>query len=184
MNFNGRLPSGATSRFLSVCRYTERRPNNSTTTLSWPRPPQKSVKEIGERLRHERERLGYTKQPDRTAARRSAPRLRTPSKTATDDPGVYRLPRLAACGFDVHVHHHRPNVTLPDRLRKTNFSTRFRDLSQRGRASIFSTHGRTRKAGARYPQAGIPPPLQELNDSRPSRAGFSIHRNSFLLILD
>ena len=124
----------------------------------------KKRQEIGERLRHERERLGYTKQQIAQLLGVPIPAYER-FENGDDDPGVYRLPRLAACGFDVMfiitAERHVPVAEENELL------SRFRDLSQRGRASIFST----RKAGAE-PQAGIPPPLQELNDSRPSRAGF------------
>ena len=135
MTSNGAAVRGA-SRFLSVCRYTERRPNNSTTTLSWPRPPRKKRQEIGERLRHERERLGYTKQQIAQLLGVPIPAYER-FENGDDDPGVYRLPRLAACGFDVMfiitAERHVPVAEENELL------SRFRDLSQRGRASIFST---------------------------------------------
>jgi transcriptional regulator with XRE-family HTH domain len=93
----------------------------------------KKRQEIGERLRHERERLGYTKQQIAQLLGVPIPAY----ENGDDDPGVYRLPRLAACGFDVlfiiTAERHVPVAEENELL------SRFRDLSQRGRASIFST---------------------------------------------
>ena len=60
----------------------------------------KKRQEIGERLRHERERLGYTKQQIAQLLGVPIPAYER-FENGDDDPGVYRLPRLAACGFDV-----------------------------------------------------------------------------------
>ena len=58
-------------------------------------------------------------------------------ETGQGDPGVYRLPRLSACGFDVlyilTAERHRPMEEENELL------SRFRELSQRGRASVFTT---------------------------------------------
>jgi len=91
----------------------------------------KKRQEIGERLRHERERLGYTKQ--QIAQLLGVP---IPAYERFEN-GDDRLPRLAACGFDVMfiitAERHVPVAEENELL------SRFRDLSQRGRASIFST---------------------------------------------
>ena len=96
----------------------------------------KKRQEIGERLRHERERLGYTKQQIAQLLGVPIPAYER-FENGDDDPGVYRLPRLAACGFDVMfiitAERHVPVAEENELL------SRFRDLSQRGRASIFST---------------------------------------------
>ena len=96
----------------------------------------KKRQEIGERLRHERERLGYTKQQIAQLLGVPIPAYER-FENGDDDPGVYRLPRLAARGFDVMfiitAERHVPVAEENELL------SRFRDLSQRGRASIFST---------------------------------------------
>ena len=92
----------------------------------------KKRQEIGERLRHERERLGYTKQQIAQLLGVPIPAYER-FENGDDDPGVYRLPRLAACGFDVMfiitAERHVPVAEENELL------SRFRDLSQRGRAS-------------------------------------------------
>lgn len=53
------------------------------------------------------------------------------------DPGIYNLPRLAACGFDIlYVLTNERHIPIEEENELLN---RFRDLSQRGRASIFTT---------------------------------------------
>lgn len=98
--------------------------------------PSKKRAEIGARLKSERERLGYT-------AKQIAQLLGVTLdvyatyETGQGDPGVYRLPRLSACGFDVlyilTAERHRPMEEENELL------SRFRELSQRGRASVFTT---------------------------------------------
>ena len=98
--------------------------------------PSKKRAEIGARLKSERERLGYT-------AKQIAPLMGVTLdvyatyETGQGDPGVYRLPRLSACGFDVlyilTAERHRPMEEENELL------SRFRELSQRGRASVFTT---------------------------------------------
>ena len=78
----------------------------------------KKRQEIGERLRHERERLGYTKQQIAQLLGVPIPAYER-FENGDDDPGVYRLPRLAACGFDVMF------IITGPWLRKTNFSRAF-----------------------------------------------------------
>lgn len=96
----------------------------------------KKRQETGERLRFERIRLGYS-------AQQIAQLLGVPLtvyedyEKGVDDPGIYRMPRLSACGFDIlyimTTERHRPIEEENELL------SRFRDLSQRGRASIFTT---------------------------------------------
>lgn len=135
MNFNGRLPSGQPPVFFPYAVIL-----NGVPTTPQPRchghDLHKKRQEIGERLRHERERLGYTKQQIAQLLGVPIPAYER-FENGDDDPGVYRLPRLAACGFDVMfiitAERHVPVAEENELL------SRFRDLSQRGRASIFST---------------------------------------------
>ena len=98
--------------------------------------PSKKRAEIGARLKSERERLGYTA---RQIAQLMGVTLDVYAtyETGQGDPGVYRLPRLSACGFDVlyilTAERHRPMEEENELL------SRFRELSQRGRASVFTT---------------------------------------------
>ena len=98
--------------------------------------PSKKRAEIGARLKSERERLGYTA---KQIAQLMGVTLDVYATYATGqgDPGVYRLPRLSACGFDVlyilTAERHRPMEEENELL------SRFRELSQRGRASVFTT---------------------------------------------
>ena len=96
----------------------------------------KQRQEIGARLQAERKRLGYS-------VRQIAQLLGVNTETyeafeqGTMDPGIYNLPRLSACGFDVLFilinERHNPIEEENELL------SRFRDLSQRGRASVFTT---------------------------------------------
>ena len=82
----------------------------------------KRRKDAGERLKGERERLGY------------APRQ---IAQLTADPGIWRMPRLAACGFDVlFIITGERHLVIEE---ENELLTRFRELSQRGRASVFTT---------------------------------------------
>lgn len=98
--------------------------------------PSKKRAEIGARLKSERERLGYTA---KQIAQLMGVTLDvyTTYETGQGDPGVYRLPRLSACGFDVlyilTAQRHRPMEEENELL------SRFRELSQRGRTSVFTT---------------------------------------------
>lgn len=99
-------------------------------------PPSKKRAEIGARLKSERERLGYsTKQIAQLMG--VALDVYATYESGQGDPGMYRLPRLSACGFDVlyilTAERHRPMEEENELL------TRFRELSQRGRASVFTT---------------------------------------------
>lgn len=96
----------------------------------------KARQEIGARLRTERERLRYSE-------RQIAQLLGVPLdvyesfEKGESDPGVYRLPRLAACGFDIFyilTNERREAVDEENEL-----IHRFRQLSSRGRTSIFTT---------------------------------------------
>lgn len=96
----------------------------------------KRRQETGERLRFERERLGYTQQ--QIAQLLGVPlAMYNEYEKGESDPGIYALPRLSACGFDilfvVTAERHLPIEEENELL------TRFRELSQRGRASIFTT---------------------------------------------
>jgi transcriptional regulator with XRE-family HTH domain len=93
-------------------------------------------KEIGARLRDERERLGYTEE-------QIAQLLGIPigeylkMEEGESDPGIFRMPRLSSVGFDIlyiiteqrYIPGHEENILLE----------RFRLLSLRGKASVFTT---------------------------------------------
>lgn len=98
--------------------------------------PSKKRAEIGARLKSERERLGYTAKQIAQLMGVTLDVYAT-YETGQGDPGVYRLPRLSACGFDVlyilTAERHRPMEEENELL------SRFRELSQRGRTSVFTT---------------------------------------------
>lgn len=98
--------------------------------------PSKKRAEIGARLKSERERLGYTAKQIAQLMGVTLDVYAT-YETGQGDPGVYRLPRLSACGFDVlyilTAGRHRPMEEENELL------SRFRELSQRGRSSVFTT---------------------------------------------
>ena len=98
--------------------------------------PSKKRAEIGARLKSERERLGYTAKQIAQLMGVTLDVYAT-YETGQGDPGVYRLPRLSPCGFDVlyilTAERHRPMEEENELL------SRFRELSQRGRASVFTT---------------------------------------------
>lgn len=96
----------------------------------------KKRKETGARLRKERERLGYS-------SRQIAQLLGVPMdvyerfENGEADPGIYRMPRLAACGFDVlYIITEERHLVIEE---ENELLMRFRELSQRGRTSIFTT---------------------------------------------
>ena len=101
-----------------------------------PAAPSKKRAEIGARLKSERERLGYTAKQIAQLMGVTLDVYAT-YETGQGDPGIYRLPRLSACGFDVlyilTAERHRPMEEENELL------SRFRELSQRGRASVFTT---------------------------------------------
>ena len=55
-------------------------------------------------------------------------------ESGTADPGIWRMPRLAACGFDVlFIITDERHLVIEE---ENELLTRFRELSQRGRASV------------------------------------------------
>ena len=96
----------------------------------------KRRREFGERLRTERERLGYTElQIDQLLG---VPlEMYQKYELGQEDPGIFRMPRLNDCGFDILFiitsERHNPVEEESELL------ARFRELSNRGRDSIFMT---------------------------------------------
>ena len=96
----------------------------------------KRRREFGEGLRSERERLGYT---ELQIAQLLGVPLQTYQKyeEGQEDPGIFRMPRLNDCGFDILFiitsERHNPIEEENELL------ARFRELSNRGRNSIFMT---------------------------------------------
>ena len=90
----------------------------------------------GARLRSERERLGHSQQ--QIAQLLGVPlNVYGTYESGEDDPGIYCLPRLAACGFDIlYIITEERHIPIEE---ENELLSRFRDLSQRGRASIFTT---------------------------------------------
>lgn len=91
---------------------------------------------IGDRLRSERERLGYTDQ--QIAQLIGVPLERYVRIEAGEvDPGIFCMPRLNACGFDVLY------ILTDERYKpvkeENELLQRFRELSHKGRSSIFMT---------------------------------------------
>ena len=96
----------------------------------------KRRREFGERLRTERERWGYS-------VLQIAQLLGVPLEVyqkyelGQEDPGIFRMPRLNDCGFDILFiitsERHNPIEEESELL------ARFRELSSRGRDSIFMT---------------------------------------------
>lgn len=96
----------------------------------------KTREEIGARLRFERERLGYTEL-------QIAQLLGIPLdayirfEEGLGDPGIFRMPRLSAIGFDILFiitnERHIPGMEEDILLKK------FRALSLKGRVSVFNT---------------------------------------------
>ncbi len=91
---------------------------------------------FGERLRFERERLGYTPKQIAQLLGVSIAKYER-YEAGQDDPGIFCMPMLADCGFDVLFiitsERHNPIEEESELLK------RFRELSQRGRNSIFMT---------------------------------------------
>ena len=96
----------------------------------------KKRQETGARLRYERERLGYSQQ--QISQLLGVPlNVYGTYESGEDDPGIYCLPRLAACGFDIlYIIIEERHIPIEE---ENELLSRFRDLSQRGRASIFTT---------------------------------------------
>ena len=96
----------------------------------------KRRREFGERLRTERERLGYTEL--QIAQLLGVPlEMSQKYELGQEDPGIFRMPRLNDCGFDILFiitsERHNPVEEESELL------ARFRELSNRGRDSIFMT---------------------------------------------
>ena len=96
----------------------------------------KRRREFGERLRTERERLGYTEL--QIAQLLGVPlEMYQKYELGQEDPGIFRMPRLNDCGFDILFiitsERHNPVEEESELL------ARFRELSNRGRNSIFMT---------------------------------------------
>ena len=96
----------------------------------------KRRREFGERLRTERERLGYTEL--QIAQLLGVPlEMYQKYELGQEDPGLFRMPRLNDCGFDILFiitsERHNPVEEESELL------ARFRELSNRGRDSIFMT---------------------------------------------
>lgn len=96
----------------------------------------KRRREFGERLRTERERLGYTEL--QIAQLLGVPlEMYQKYEEGQEDPGISRMPRLNDCGFDVLFiitsERHNPIEQESELL------ARFRELSNRGRNSVFMT---------------------------------------------
>lgn len=96
----------------------------------------KRRREFGERLRTERERLGYTEL--QIAQLLGVPLERYQEyEEGKEDPGIFNMPRLRDCGFDIMFvitsERHNPIEEESELL------ARFRELSHRGRDSIFMT---------------------------------------------
>lgn len=96
----------------------------------------KKRQETGARLRAERERLGYS--PQQIAQLLGVPLdVYERFEKGEADPGIYRMPRLAACGFDIlYIITAERHLVIEE---ENELLQRFRELSQRGRASIFTT---------------------------------------------
>ena len=96
----------------------------------------KRRREFGERLRTERERLGYTEL--QIAQLLGVPlEMYQKYELGQEDPGIFRMPRLNDCGFDILFiitsERHNPVEEESELL------ARFRELYNRGRDSIFMT---------------------------------------------
>ena len=96
----------------------------------------KRRREFGERLRTERERLGYTEL--QIAQLLGVPlEMYQKYEEGQEDPGIFRMPRLNDCGFDVLFiitsERHNPIE------QESKLLARFRELSNRGRNSVFMT---------------------------------------------
>ena len=88
----------------------------------------KQRQEIGNRLKEERERLGYSEIQIDAYIR---------FEEGLADPGIYRMPRLSSIGFDVLYiiteERHIPGLEEDLLLQK------FRSLSLKGKVSVFNT---------------------------------------------
>ena len=96
----------------------------------------KQRQEIGNRLKEERERLGYSEiQVAQLLGIPIDAYIRFEEGLA--DPGIYRMPRLSSIGFDVLYiiteERHIPGLEEDLLLQK------FRSLSLKGKVSVFNT---------------------------------------------
>ena len=96
----------------------------------------KKRRDIGERLRSERERLGYT--PEQIASLLGVPLEQYQRyETGELDPGVFRMTRLAAVDFDIlYVITSERHTPINE---ENELLDRFRELSRHGKASVFMT---------------------------------------------
>ncbi|MCG5030224.1 helix-turn-helix transcriptional regulator [Mesosutterella sp. OilRF-GAM-744-9] len=96
----------------------------------------KKRRDIGERLRSERERLGYT--PEQIASLLGVPLEQYQRyETGELDPGVFRMTRLAAIDFDIlYVITSERHTPINE---ENELLDRFRELSRHGKASVFMT---------------------------------------------
>ena len=96
----------------------------------------KQQRVLGERLRDERERLGYTEL--QIAQLLGIPLEQYQAEERGEvDPGLFSMPRLDACGFDVYfIVTGTRNKPVQE---ESELLQRFRELSAKGRASIFMT---------------------------------------------
>jgi transcriptional regulator with XRE-family HTH domain len=123
--------SGYTQKRSRTAAFSALRHLSSMATTST-----KKRQETGERLRLERERLGYSPQQIAQLLGVSLAIYERYEK-GEEDPGIFRMPRLDACGFDIlYIISGRRHTPIEE---ENELLTRFRDLSQRGRASIFTT---------------------------------------------
>lgn len=96
----------------------------------------KQRKAIGERLMFERQRLGFTQLQ---IAQLLGVKLETyiEMEEGKVDPGLFALPRLSACGFDIGY------IAIDERFHpledENELLHRFRELSAKGKSSIFMT---------------------------------------------
>lgn len=96
----------------------------------------KQKKIIGERLKAERERLGFN---ELQIAQLLGVALEDYQKIEEGelDPGIFVMPRLSACGFEINF------IILGERLHplkdESELLRRFRELSLKGRSSVFMT---------------------------------------------
>ncbi len=91
---------------------------------------------IGERLAHERERLGFTQQQ---IAQLLGISLEDYAKqeSGVADSNTFAMARLHTCGFDVlYIITGERYRTVPE---ESELLRRFRELSLKGRTSIFTT---------------------------------------------
>lgn len=96
----------------------------------------KKRRDIGDRLRSERERLGYTS--EQIASLLGVPLEQYQRyETGELDPGVFRMTRLAAIDFDIlYIITSERHTPINE---ENELLDRFRELSRHGKASVFMT---------------------------------------------